>query len=68
MAFHPYIGMDLWVTLAKIKIKKVKIKHFPSFRYIIEHIRFDLSRGISDKKKLTLPKIFFILIEIYTWD
>jgi hypothetical protein len=31
---HPWLpippsGSDLWVTLAKIKIEKVKVKHFP---------------------------------------
>jgi hypothetical protein len=38
---HPWLpippsGSDLWVTLTKIKIKKVKVKHFP---YLVDYYK-----------------------------
>jgi hypothetical protein len=47
MAFHPGTGLDLWVTLVKIKIKKIEVRegiHVFSFNLNIKHIGSRLSR------------------------
>jgi hypothetical protein len=47
MAFHPAMGLDLWVTLIKIKIEEVEVGkgfHGSSFKNNIKHIDFQLSR------------------------
>jgi hypothetical protein len=47
MAFHPGTGLDLWVTLVKIKIKKIEVRegiHVSSFNLNIKHIDSRLSR------------------------
>jgi hypothetical protein len=47
MASHPHVGMALWVTLSKIKIKVIKIEtllHDLSFDHNIKHIGPGMSR------------------------
>jgi hypothetical protein len=47
MASIPTAGLDLWVTLTKIKIKEVKIKHtHRPLNISIKHKRAKLSREI----------------------
>jgi hypothetical protein len=47
MASIPPSGLDLWVTLTKIKIKEVKVKHiYHPIENNIKHKRVELSREI----------------------
>jgi len=46
MASIPPSGLDLWVTLTKIKIKEVKVKHFPYLADYYKNKGAYLSRGI----------------------
>jgi hypothetical protein len=49
MASHPFMGLGLWVTLVKIKIKKEEVEnsnHCLSFEKDINPIHSELSRGI----------------------
>jgi hypothetical protein len=56
--FIPLLGMNLWVTLFKIKVKVIRIKnlvHGLSFRRNIKHIRSGMSRKIFNFTPPPLP-------------